>query len=91
MVVFVSSLIKFINQMDIYRATDKDLRSFNVNMVITICLVIYSGLVMLLMFGGIFHQTWLITNNITTNECLRQKLPSDVFDKGCSENWSEVC
>lgn len=90
-IVFVSSLITFLRQIDIYNTLDKDKRSFNEYMIISLCLIIYSGLVMLLMFGAIFHQSWLITNNITTNECLRQKLPDDTFDNGCSENWNEVC
>lgn len=43
------------------------------------------------MIVGILHQIIAISNNRTTNECLRSRLPNNIYDKGFKINWKEVC
>lgn len=84
--VLVSSLITFIQQ-----HKDKESKeSWNAKLIISLGLIIYSGLIVILMVVGLSHQTYLISNNITTNECIRSRLPETTFDQGCAKNWSEI-
>lgn len=38
----------------------------------------------------LIQQCYLISNGMTTNECIRKKYPSDAFDEGCKRNWDKV-
>lgn len=58
--------------------------------IINIILISFTGIIIILMLIGLFHQAYLISHNITTNECIRSKLPKDLFDKGIKENCKEV-
>ena len=58
--------------------------------IISIIICAFSGIILILMLFSVINQVCLISRNLTTNECLRSKLPSDLYDKGCSENCKEV-
>lgn len=91
--IFVSSLIIFIRLLREFKNNNDNLtdQNWDYKLVISLIVFIYAGIVILLIGFGLLHQTYLITNNITTNECLRSRLPEDTFDKGCYNNWKEVC
>jgi len=58
--------------------------------VTNIIILSFTGIIIVLMVIGLFHQFYLISNNITTNECIRSRLPKDLFDNGIKENCKEV-
>ena len=59
-------------------------------MYMTILVLLFASMIIILMIISILHQMYLVSYNITTNECLRSRLPQETFDKGCMNNWREI-
>ena len=38
----------------------------------------------------IIQQIYLISNGMTTNECIRRKYSPTLFDEGCIQNWKNI-
>jgi hypothetical protein len=51
---------------------------------------IFAACFFLVMLGFLIYQIYLISNGITTNECMRNKYDHSLFDEGCSNNWNKI-
>mmetsp|Transcript_354 Transcript_354/g.339 ORF Transcript_354/g.339 Transcript_354/m.339 type:complete len:299 (+) Transcript_354:6-902(+) len=93
-VIFTGSLIAFIRLINDYNdekeAQPNEEHNWDYKLIISLLVLLLSGLAVFLMIIAVSHQSYLIANNITTNECLRARLPPNTFDEGCSKNWREV-
>ena len=56
----------------------------------TVFFLVYSIGIFMCMIIAVISQCWLISNNVTTNECIRSRLPNDTYDNGCSNNWKKT-
>jgi hypothetical protein len=57
---------------------------------INISIIAIAGVTVISMFVMIVQQIYLISVGVTTNESIRRKYPTHVFDEGCCKNWSNA-
>lgn len=80
----IHALILFISTLLIYLSIKDDANTFR--KVLMLIVMGFGGFIVILMIIGISHQSYLISNNFTTNECLRSRLPRNLYDEGCRKN-----
>ena len=58
-----------------------------------ICIVVFIFAVLIALMMGYFVTAHIImiSSNVTTSESIRKKYKKDAFDKGCGNNWKEIC
>ncbi len=56
-----------------------------------IIISVISGIFFISVIGLLIFHIYLATNNITTNEHLRNTGSLKMYDDGCKNNWKEIC
>ena len=88
--IFICAFIVFLDLIDKYGDDKSPNKKWSFRMIVSLLIAIFAIGIMFAMITAVGTQLYLITGNMTTNECLRTRLPPNTFDKGCSKNWSEV-
>ena len=87
-IVFSSSIIKFVNIT--FNKADLNKIEWNNNEVVTVFVIIFSGVFLITILGLLLFHVYIITKNFTTNEFIRESNSKSLFDEGCAKNWGEV-
>ena len=88
--IFCTSILIMIKISKYSKEKKNELKFVIINIFNAIILV-FSGFFSFFLFGLIIQHIDSISKNETTREAIKKKYNYKVFDKGCKENWKEIC
>ena len=74
-----------------YSKDKKNELKFNIINIFIALVLVFSGFFSLFLLSLIIQHIESISKNETTREAIKKKYNNKVFDKGCKENWKEIC